>query len=154
MSVEATHFVNRFHWSTAHIAAGSVASKTLEALLVGSVKSVQLERDSVSLFHHTPKLRNLTLIQLKIPPGDAKYLGDLISPLVNLRNLTLKFASISVLPNGFLRNATKLNSLTLIGNFFSKWDLSIFPNTASLRFIDFGLNHITEINEHSFPKHV
>ncbi|XP_033755387.1 toll-like receptor 1 [Pecten maximus] len=127
---------------------------SLEMILVGSAQSFQLGKDSMNLFQNTPNLTNLTTIQLKIPDYNTEYLRNFIAPLKNLRNLTLKFAGISNLPERFLEHAPNLTSLTLIGNLFSKWDNNIFPSSNSLRYIDFGLNHITDINADSFPTRI
>nr|WBP49901.1 Toll-like receptor protein [Mimachlamys nobilis] len=129
-------------------------SKSLEVILVGTAKSFQLGNDSVNLFQNTRRLTNLTTIQLKFPRGDTEFLGNFIAPLKHLRNLTLKFADISYLPERFLKHTSKLVSLTLVGNFFSNWNNNVFPTSNSLRYIDFGFNHITDIDKDSFPAHV
>ncbi|OWF54528.1 toll-like receptor 2 [Mizuhopecten yessoensis] len=137
-----------------NIAPKAFYSQSLEVILVGSAKSFRLSNDSVNLFQYTTCLTNLTTIQLKIPERDPEFLGNFIAPLKNLRNLTLKFADISSLPERFLDHTSNLISLTLVGNYFSKWEHSVFPTSNTLRYIDFGLNHITDIDKNSFPAHV
>lgn len=130
------------------------SNPSLEIIHIGSAKSFELSNDSVELFQNTTNLKNLTTIQLKFPENDPEFLKKFIAPLRHLRNLTFKFADISNVPERFLEHTPNLSSLTLVGNLFSKWENNIFPSSDSLRYIDFGLNHITDIDADSFPVHI
>lgn len=147
----------------------NVCLKDLKNLEVVRLRSNNFSSLPASLFHATPKLRLIKLLDNKqnlteLPNGLfanltalksltvthiglLKLLEDVFWGSPNLSNLTINQNYLMTLPRNIFQNANELYNLTLSSNGLTKLPDGLFKATKNLTFLDLSKNHLTSINE-------
>ncbi|XP_048749183.1 toll-like receptor 13 isoform X2 [Ostrea edulis] len=126
-------------------------SESLEALFLGSYKRVTKEMLHYrTIFSKCPNLVELDMSKFDFSNFEDQDFRDMLSPLLNLANLTLRQALLNFVP--YISHLKNLHVLNLDNNFIRHIHKDTFSNNSHLHTILLRKNQLTSIREDSFTE--